>query len=537
MVSLKHLDLSDNKFSDSFPSLLISNLTSIESLVLPRNEFKGMVSLCNFANFSRLVYLDISENHLKFETDSPSCSPSFNLNALNLSGCNLTNIPSFLSTQNNLQLLDLSHNQLIGNIPSWLLYNVTSRLWLRGNNFSGPFPRNFQNKSSQLTILDISHNFLHGPLPKDIDLNFPRLRFLSVSMNSFNSNLPPSFSDQLQILDLSDNQFQGEIPHSMTRNMTSLEYFRLSRNNLTGDALPKNSSLPKIRGLYLYKNYFSGTFPDTLWKSMELEVVDIRDNSLSGELSSYLPVLPQLIVLVLDGNRLKGKIPLQVCQMRNLHILDLSKNILSGDIPNCVGNVTSWTGSDDRVFREDSFHFHLIIIKGKSRYNKSYMASSVIQVFKVIDVSSNRLTGKIPLQMTRLNGIIGLNMSNNLLTGQIPSSFGNLTNLEFLDLSNNNLFGALPPELTNLGSLAVFNVSYNNLSGMIPPQIAQFATFDDTSYFGNSGLCGFPVSRKCNDSAATQFIQSAETSVYLFSDIATEYTLVFWCVIFLLYLE
>ncbi|XP_022763924.1 LRR receptor-like serine/threonine-protein kinase GSO1 [Durio zibethinus] len=528
MVSLKHLDLSSNQFNDSFPSMLISNLTSIDSLILSRNEFKGMISLSIFANLSRLRCLDISYNHLEVETESPSWSPSFNLNVLHLSGCDLKNIPSFLSTQHHLLSLDLSYNLLIGNI-SWMLCNVTSELRLRGNNLSGSFPRTFQNISSQLTVLDISDNFLHGPLPKDIDLNFPRLRFLNVSMNSFNSNLPQSLGSQiLRELDLSNNQFQGEIPYSMTRNMTSLEYLRLSGNNLRGDALPKNSSLPKIRWLYLNKNYFSGTFPDTLGKSMDLEIVDIRRNSLSGELSLYLPVLPQLRALLLGGNRFDGQIPLQVCQMRDLQLLDISRNSLSGEIPDCVGNITSWTDSSYRVYllndHRSSFD---IIINGFS-----VTLQALNFDFMGIDVSFNRLTGKIPVQMTRLKMIHFLNMSNNLLTGQIRSPFGNLANLESLDLSHNNLFGGLPLELTTLEFLALFNVSFNNLSGMIPV-VAQFGTFTSDSYLGNPGLCGLPVGRQCAETAPVYL--SAETSVFLFTDTATGYTLLFWCVIFFLY--
>ncbi|CAI0542558.1 unnamed protein product [Linum tenue] len=48
--------------------------------------------------------------------------------------------------------------------------------------------------------------------------------------------------------------------------------------------------------------------------------------------------------------------------------------------------------------------------------------------------------------------------------------------IESLDLSRNNLS-------------ASFSVAYNNLSGMCPQRVAQFATFDETSYHGNPFLC------------------------------------------------
>ncbi|KAK8624660.1 hypothetical protein V6N13_089549 [Hibiscus sabdariffa] len=345
LLLLQHLDLSDNKLNGSFPSSLIRNLTNIESLFLSSNEFQGVISLCVFANLSTLSELDISFNHLEVQSEmlSPTCSLSFSLNTLFLGGCNLKTI------------------------SPWLFRNITSELSLRDNNLTGPFPGNFHNISSKLSFLDISDNFLHGTLPRDISLNFPRLRHLDFSDNSFSGNLPPLFGNQLQMLDLSENQFQGEIPHghSMASNMSCLIYLRLSGNNLAGALFPQNTSLPKIRQLYLDNNRFSGAFPYVLWKSMELEIVDVQNNDLSGELSSYLPVLPKLKYLLLGGNRFEGQIPGRICQMRELHVLDVSRNCLSGDILDCVDNITSWTNpSYGGYFPTDSWTRFDIVTKG-----------------------------------------------------------------------------------------------------------------------------------------------------------------------------
>ncbi|KAB1993980.1 hypothetical protein ES319_D13G068500v1 [Gossypium barbadense] len=490
MISLRLLDLSENQFNGSFPSLLISNLTNIESLVLSSNEFQGMISLCVFANLSRLSELDISFNHLEVETEmmSPSCSPSFRLSTLSLGGCN------------------------VKKIYPWMFHNITSELRLSNNNLTGPFISNFQNITSKLTILDISDNFLRGTLPEDINLNFSELRHLDLSGNSFNGNLPVFFTDQLQMLDLSNNQFQGEIPYSIKSNMSCLLYLGLSQNNLTGDLFPKNSSLPNLRWLHLNNNRLSGTFPYALSKSMKLRFIDIQNNELSGELSSYLPVLPKLKILILRGNQFEGQLPVKICQMRDLHLLDLSENDLSGDIPDCVDNVTSWLGRSENAvgyLPDGSRNGFVFTVKGRRLIFKGELLSFLMGV----DVSCNRLAGKIPIQMTRLKGIRILNVSNNLLTGQIPSSLVNLENLESLDLSHNNFFGVLPHELVGLPFLVNFNVSFNNLSGMIP--IAnQFGTFLNDSYLGNPDLCGQPLSIKCNGSTETPPIYArAEKSV------------------------
>lgn len=99
--------------------------------------------------------------------------------------------------------------------------------------------------------------------------------------------------------------------------------------------------------------------------------------------------------------------------------------------------------------------------------------------------------------MENLKFLRVLNLSHYRLTGHIPSSFANLLALESLDLSSNALIGGIPLQLTSLTFLAALNLSQNQLSGPIP-QGKQFGTFQNVSYNGNQGLCGFPLSMKCS---------------------------------------
>ncbi|PRQ44044.1 putative non-specific serine/threonine protein kinase [Rosa chinensis] len=80
----------------------------------------------------------------------------------------------------------------------------------------------------------------------------------------------------------------------------------------------------------------------------------------------------------------------------------------------------------------------------------------------------------------------------NAFIGKIPSSFGKMRQLEFLDLSKNHLSSQIPPEFASLTFLAFLDLSNNELVGKIPTN-TQISTFLNTSFKGNKGLWGPPL--------------------------------------------
>ncbi|XP_015888565.3 receptor-like protein 33 [Ziziphus jujuba] len=158
----------------------------------------------------------------------------------------------------------------------------------------------------------------------------------------------------------------------------------------------------------------------------------------------------------------------------------------------------NFTLSKDYHYTSNDLYEITIISKGVERYY-----SAIQNIFAFIDLSSNKFEGGIPESFGNLKGLHSLNLSNNMLTGCIPSSLGNLAMLESLDLSQNNLSCEIPQQLQQLGFLAIFNVSHNNLIGGIP-RARQFGTFDNSSFEGNSRLCGDPLSKKCENSQSSK---------------------------------
>ncbi|GKV47916.1 hypothetical protein SLEP1_g54766 [Rubroshorea leprosula] len=116
---------------------------------------------------------------------------------------------------------------------------------------------------------------------------------------------------------------------------------------------------------------------------------------------------------------------------------------------------------------------------------------------RTIDLSSNKLTGEIPIQMASLSEMHQLNLSRNYLTGRIPPDIGQMRQLESLDLSHNKLSGQLPPSMSQLYSLSKLDLSYNNFSGKIPTS-TQMDTFNASAFVGNNPtLCGPPLTPSC----------------------------------------
>ncbi|KAJ8574271.1 hypothetical protein K7X08_026076 [Anisodus acutangulus] len=93
-----------------------------------------------------------------------------------------------------------------------------------------------------------------------------------------------------------------------------------------------------------------------------------------------------------------------------------------------------------------------------------YQYDTILVLVTSMDVSSNNLSGDIPISLTRLAGLKSFNFSKNNLTGRIPNDIGDMKVLESVDLSENQHSGRIPQSLSSLSTLAYLNLSDNNLS-------------------------------------------------------------------------
>ncbi|XP_043711011.1 probable LRR receptor-like serine/threonine-protein kinase At1g67720 [Telopea speciosissima] len=99
-----------------------------------------------------------------------------------------------------------------------------------------------------------------------------------------------------------------------------------------------------------------------------------------------------------------------------------------------------------------------------------------------IFLSRKNLTGNIPLELTKLTGLVELWLDGNSLTGPIPA-FTGCINLKIIHLENNQLSGELPSSLADLQELKEL---YNSLSGTVPSSLLEKNLI--LNYSGNINL-------------------------------------------------
>ncbi|KAH0732854.1 hypothetical protein KY289_004042 [Solanum tuberosum] len=204
----------------------------------------------------------------------------------------------------------------------------------------------------------------------------------------------------------------------------------------------------------------------------------------------------------MDGNKLEGKVPRSLINCKYLQLFDLGNNELNDTFPKWLGALP-----DLQILNLRSNKLHGPINDSRTE--------NLFAKILVIDLSSNGFSGDLPVSLFdnfQAMKMIGENSgtpefypkyywrsnwtSHNNLKGHIPASMQHLSVLESLDLSSNKIGGEIPQQLASLTSLEVLNLSHNHLVGCIPKG-KQFDTFENSSYQGNDGLRGLPLSNDC----------------------------------------
>ncbi|KAG5404168.1 hypothetical protein IGI04_010287, partial [Brassica rapa subsp. trilocularis] len=343
------------------------------------------------------------------------------------------------------------------------------------------------NATGAVTKLQLPSGCFTGILKPNSSLfGFNHLRYLNLSHNNFtSSSLPSEFSNlnKLEVLSLSFNGFIGQVPSSIS-NLIHLTHLNISHNEFTGSfTLVRN--LTKLSFLDLSFNKFSGAIPsDILFTMPFLTHLDLKKNSFTGTIKvPNSPSSSRLVFLSLGQNQFKGQILKPISKLINLNHLDVSSvnttypidlNIFSPLKSLLVLYVSRNSLLPSSLNSSDiSLHLESLVMRGCG-ITEFPTIIKTLQNLQYIDLSSNKIKGKVPEWLWKLPRLFQVNLVNNFFTdlegsSELPRSLRNCSFLRFLSVDNNKIEDTFPFWLKALPNLQVFTLRSNRFFGQLSP--------------------------------------------------------------------
>ncbi|KAK3435833.1 hypothetical protein EUGRSUZ_C00560 [Eucalyptus grandis] len=464
MANLQVLILAANSFSFDVPAS-ISRLRRLRILHLYQSEYNGTYPQEIFS------LSDLEELRLEFNGKFVSSQLPQNFTALkklrffSMAQTNLFGkIPETVGDMEGLEHLDLGMNLLTGEIPGNIFAprnlserydeyttNVSrsipqpvsvvnlSAIDLSNNNLTGNIPEDF-GKLKKLTRLNLEHNQFSGGIPEGIS-RLPALSDVILSHNNLSGTIPPDFGkfSALGRFEVAFNNLTGALPKQLCHGGMLFGLAAMD-NNLGGELPESLGSCSSLADVRLNNNGFTGNVPGGLWTSPNLTILILSGNELTGELPMELS--PNLTWIDISDNRFFDKIPSTVSSWRNLEVFDASSNFLSSTVPTELTELP----------------FLRVLLLGENELSGNLPTNVVSwKSLNFLNLSHNRLSGPIPREIGLLPVLTQLELSENELSGSVPPEIG-LLKLNLLNLSSNRLSGRIPEQLEN----AKYDASFLN---------------------------------------------------------------------------
>lgn len=338
-TGLVNLDVEDNTLSGELPSKMLSKLHRMWYLHLSNNNMVSHDNNSNLepfftalANCTELSELQLASNGLGGRLPSSIGGLSRYLGELQLQENQIFGpIPPQVGNLPSLTLLNLTSNLFTGTVIAELgKLKHLEQLCLSFNFFTRILTP--LGNLSSLGLVDLSHNNLSGQIPEDLG-NLEELRFLFLNNNLLSGKIPSSLGGctGLQTLDLSYNKLIGRVPSEITGFHEMRRFLNLSHNQLEGPV--ELSKLTAVEEIDLSSNFFTGNIFNRISSCLELKVINFSNNSLQGHLPESIGDLKSLVTFDVSSNNLSGKIPTSLSKITTLTFINLAHNEFEGTIP------------------------------------------------------------------------------------------------------------------------------------------------------------------------------------------------------------
>ena len=417
------------------------------------------------------------------------------LGYLSLAGNELSGpIPDALGDQlEGMYAIDLSNNDLSGPVPDNLANIVFAsefcaqpywpcRLNLSHNNLSGPIPAQLGNVPDSVEF-NLSHNSLSGPLPVELGHLRASVR-LDLSHNNLSGPLPAAIGSLLGILDLRHNELTGLVPESFTMSVGTIG---IGNNN--GLCLPgtkifaewvtsrggvgvttsfcHHSEVRPMKEFYLAMRGDDWRVRDGWNGDWSRRLVD--DYVLGEWYGVETDSAGRVTRIDLSSNGLSGLASaIDLNALTELEAIDVSTNDLSGRLP------LSLTSSTIDVLRYGNTE---ICIPDDDSI-REWLSS--ISVHDGSGISCEARSDRDILELFYKATSVDFSWvrSTNWLTDKpISTWYGISVNAEgrvmTIRINGNNLSGTIPADLAGLDKLETLDIRYNRLRGAIPPEIGE----------------------------------------------------------------
>ncbi|XP_019052569.1 PREDICTED: LRR receptor-like serine/threonine-protein kinase ERL2 [Nelumbo nucifera] len=201
-------------------------------------------------------------------------------------------------------ILDISYNQITGEIPYNIGFLQVATLSLQGNRLTGKIPEVI-GLMQALAVLDLSENELFGPIPPILS-NLSYTGKLYLHENKLTGKIPPELGNMSKVsyLQLNDNELVGGIPAELGKLEELFEFPKASKQDALGNSLENRISLENCSPVEFCLpplKLSSLSFFDTLYASLSLPLCSFcfpcsgertpLDNLISP--GSLLPALPR----------------------------------------------------------------------------------------------------------------------------------------------------------------------------------------------------------------------------------------------------